>query len=96
MASTLKLQVDVQTKGTEKLSGLGAGLSRTGANLTKFLTVPLLGVGAAATAVAIDAERSGAKLTAAFKNMGRTSGKSLEQLEQQATELGEATVFDDE
>jgi len=96
VASTLKLQVDVQTKGTEKLSGLGAGLSRTGANLTKFLTVPLLGVGAAATAVAIDAERSGAKLTAAFKNMGRTSGKSLEQLEQQATELGEATVFDDE
>jgi len=96
VASTLKLQVDVQTKGAEKLSGLGAGLQRTGANLTKFLTVPLLGVGAAATAVALEAEKSGAKLTAAFKNMGSKSGKSLEQLEQQATDLGEATVFDDE
>jgi len=96
VASTLKLQVDVETKGAQKLSGLGAGLQRTGANLTKFVTLPLLGVGAAATAMALEAEKSGAKLTAAFKNMGKTSGRTLEQLEQKADELGEATVFDDE
>src|SRR6185369_14710820 len=52
--------------------------------------------GAAATAMALEAEKSGAKLTAAFKNMGAKSGHSLEQLEAQADALGEATVFDDE
>jgi hypothetical protein len=96
VASTLKVQVDVDVKNANKLTGLGAGLSRTGASLTKFVTVPLLGVGAAATAMALEAEKSGAKLTAAFRAMGKTSGKTLEQLEEQAIALGEATVFDDE
>jgi phage-related minor tail protein len=94
--NTLKLLVETQVKGADKLSGLGAGLQRTGANLTKFVTLPLLGVGAAATAMALEAEKSGAKLTAAFKNMGSKSGKTLEQLEAQADALGEATIFDDE
>jgi uncharacterized membrane protein YphA (DoxX/SURF4 family) len=92
----LNLQVLVDVKGQEKLTGIGAGLSRTGANLTKFVTLPLLGVGAAATAMALEAEKSGAKLTAAFKNMGKTTGKTLTQLEQQADDLGQVTIFDDE
>jgi hypothetical protein len=92
----LNLEVLVNVKGQEKLSGLGAGLTRTGANLTKFVTLPLLGIGAAATAMALEAEKSGAKLEAAFKNMGKTSGKTLDQLEQQADTLGELTIFDDE
>jgi hypothetical protein len=96
VASTLKLQVDVDVKNADKLQGLGAGLQRTGANLTKFVTLPLLGVAGAATAMALEAEKSGAKLTAAFKNMGKTSGKSLEELQAQAVKLGEATTFDDE
>ena len=92
----LNLEVLVNVKGQEKLSGLGGGLQRTGANLTKFVTLPLLGIGAASTAMALEAEKSGAKLEAAFKNMGKTSGKTLDQLEQQADDLGQLTVFDDE
>jgi Phage-related minor tail protein len=96
VASTLKLQIDVDTKGAEKLSGIGAGLQRTGLNLTKFLTVPLLGAGAASLALAADAEKSTAKLNAAYKNMGKTSGRTLEQLTEQAQTLGDTTIFDDE
>jgi hypothetical protein len=99
----LKLDVDVVVKGAEKLGklssdlgGIGGGLQRFGIGMTKFVTVPLLGVGAAATAMALEADKSAAKLNAAFKTMGKTSGKSLEQLEEQAIALGEATVFDDE
>jgi hypothetical protein len=95
-ASTLKVLVEAQVKGADKLTGLGSGLQRSGANLTKFVTVPLLGAAAASTALALEAEKSSVKLNAAFKNMGRQSGKSLEQLEQQAIDLGEATTFDDE
>ncbi len=96
MASTLKLIVDTEVKGAQKLSGLGAGLAKTGANLTKFVTVPLLGIGAASTAMALEAEKSSAKLTAAYATMGKKSGKTLQQLNDQADVLGEATVFDDE
>jgi hypothetical protein len=96
LASTLKLQVEVETKGADKLSSLGGKLQRTGATLTKGLTLPLLAAGGAALALAADAEKSAAKLNAAFKNMGRTSGKSLEQLQAQAEEFGQTTIFDDE
>jgi gas vesicle protein len=96
VASTLKLQVDVDVKNADKLQGLGQGLQRTGLSLTKFVTVPLLGAAAASTALALEAEKSSVKLNQAFKNMGKQSGKSLAELEQQAIDLGEATTFDDE
>lgn len=92
----LNLNVRVEVEGQNKLSGLGAGMQRVGANLTKFVTLPLLGIGAASLAMAGDAEKSAAKLNAAFRNMGQTSGKTLVQLQEQATALGETTTFDDE
>lgn len=92
----LNLNVRVDVEGQNKLSGLGAGMQRVGANLTKFVTLPLLGIGAASLAMAGDAEKSAAKLNAAFRNMGQTSGKTLVQLQEQATALGETTTFDDE
>ena len=95
-----RLNVDVIVRtagqGLRDLEGLGGKLQRTGFNLTKFVTLPLLGVAGASVAMAADAEKSGAKLEAAFKNMGKTSGKTLAQLEEQAVALGEATTFDDE
>lgn len=96
MTSKLLVNVDVNVTGAEKLQGLGGSLQRTGANLTKFVTLPLLGVGAAATAMALEAEKSSSKLTAAYKAMGKTSGQSLDQLRDKAIALGESTVFDDE
>lgn len=96
MASTLKLQVDVDVKNADKLQGLGAGLQRTGASLTKFVTLPLVGVGVAAAAMALEAEKSSTKLNAAFANMGKKSGKTLDELKESADDLGQATIFDDE
>lgn len=92
----LNLDVLVNVKGADKLTGLSGGLQRTGAKLSKFVTLPLLGVGAAATTMALDAQKSADKLNAAFANMGDTSGKTLAQLNEQADRLGEATIFDDE
>jgi hypothetical protein len=96
VASKLILEVLTKVEGTKNLTGLGAGLQRTGANLTKFVTLPLIGVGAAATAMALEAEKSSSKLTAAFRTMGSKSGRTLDQLNAKADELGELTVFDDE
>lgn len=96
MASKLILEVLTKVEGTKNLEGLGSKLQRSGANLTKFVTLPLLGAAGASLALAADAEKSAAKLNAAYKNMGKTSGRSLDQLTDQATALGEATVFDDE
>lgn len=96
MASKLILEVLTKVQGTKDLDSLGGKLQRSGANLTKFVTLPLIGVGAAATAMALDAEKSATKLTAAFKTMGKSSGRSLEQLQDQAETLGQTTIFDDE
>lgn len=96
MASKLIVEVLTKVQGTKDLEGLGGKLQRTGASLTKFVTLPLLGVGAASVAMALDAEKSATKLNAAYKNMGRTSGRTLEQLREQADTLGQTTIFDDE
>lgn len=96
MPNVLKLLVDVDVKGGEKLSTFGGKLQNVGLGLTKYVTAPIVGLGAASIAMAADAEKSSAKLNAAFKNMGRTSGRTLEQLQDQAAELGTATIFDDE
>lgn len=96
MASKLIVEVLAKVQGTKELDSFGSKLSRTGANLTKFVTLPLVGLGAAATAMALDAEKSATKLAAAFKTMGKTSGRSLEQLQDKAEELGQTTIFDDE
>lgn len=92
----LNLDVLVDVKGAEKLQGLSGGLQRTGANLTKFVTLPLLGIGAASATMALNAQRSSDKLNAAYASMGSKSGKTLDELNKQADAFGEATVFDDE
>ncbi len=92
----LDLNVNVDVKGQNRLSSLGAGLAKTGLQFTKFVVAPAIAAAGGLTALAAEAEKSSAKLEASFKNMGRTSGKTLEQLKQQATDLGEATTFDDE
>lgn len=96
MASKLILEVLTEVKGARELDSLSGKFQRTGLNLTKFVTAPLVGVGIAATKLAADAQTSAGKLTAAFQNMGKKSGKSLQELNDQADALGKATVFDDE
>lgn len=96
MASKLRLEVDVDVQGANKLDGLGGSLSRVGAGLSKFVTVPLLGAGAAALALAADAEKADAKLRNVFDSMGAASFTSLEALEANAEALGQLSSFDDD
>jgi phage-related protein len=91
----LDLLVDVDVRGASKLNSLSGTLAKGALNVAK-VAVPVAGAIAGLTALAATAEKSGALLEASFKNMGKTSGKTLEQLKDQATELGEATTFDDE
>jgi hypothetical protein len=91
----LDLLVDVNVNGASKLNSLGGTLAKGAINVAKF-AVPVAGAIAGLTALAAQAETSQVKLESAFKNMGKTSGKSLQQLQDQATELGERLTFDDE
>lgn len=92
----LNLDVLVNVKGAEKLSGLSGGLSRTGANLSKFVTLPLLGLGAAFLKAGADSQKADAQLASAFKSMKASAFTSIAALNEHATALAEATQFDDE
>lgn len=96
MASKLILEVLTQVQGAKDLEGLGQRFQRTGLNLTKFVTAPLVGVGVAAVKVASDAQKADAKLGAAFKSMGASAFTSIDALNQHATALANATTFDDD
>lgn len=93
----LQVDVDVNVNGANQLQTLGGNLQRTGLNLTKFVTAPLVGIGVAATVMAADAEKAGAKLQASFKSMeAARKGFSLKGLEAQAEALGQLSSFDDD
>jgi hypothetical protein len=96
MASKLILDVLVNVKGAEKLDGIGGKLKSTGTNLTKYATLPLLGLGAAAVKLGADSQKADAQLGAAFKSMGASAFTSIEALNEHATALAKATQFDDE
>lgn len=66
MPSKLQVIVDTQVKGLDKLEGLGGKLQRTGANLTKFATLPLLAAGTAAFKFASDADEASSKAERVF------------------------------
>jgi phage-related protein len=91
----LDLLVDVNVNGANKINSLGKSIAGGAIQVAKF-ALPVAGAIAGVTALAATAEKSQVKLEAAFKNMGSTSGKSLKQLEDQATDLGEKLTFDDE
>lgn len=94
--ANLNLRVLVDVVGADKLSGLGNTMQRTGLNLTKFVTLPLLGAGAGMLALAADAEKADAKLQNTFDNMGAAAFTSIDALNQQADAMGQLSQFDDE
>lgn len=72
MASKLNLDVLVNVKGTENLTGLSGKLARTGSTLSKYVTLPLVGAGVAAFKFASDLNESTSKAETVFgKNAGR-------------------------
>lgn len=96
MVSKLKLQVDVDVSGSEKLNTLGGKFQTAGANLSKFVTLPLLGAGVAALKLAGDAQKADAKLANVFESMGASAFTSLDALNEQAGALAKLSSFDDE
>jgi phage-related protein len=91
----LDLLVDVNVNGANKISSLGGTLAKGAINVAK-VAVPVAGAIAGLTALAATAETSQVKLESAFRNTGKSSGKTLQQLEADADRLGEALTFDDE
>lgn len=95
----LDLNVNVKTKGANRLNGLAGTLGGIG-KTAAIGTAALAGAGAAAgvvfTGMASEAAEAQAKLENAFKGMDAASFTTVEQLDKQAEALAKATTFDDE
>jgi hypothetical protein len=62
-------QIVLKDNGAErKLASFGKRAQQVGKNLSKFVTLPILGIGAAMVKVASDAEETNSKFDAVFKN----------------------------
>src|SRR5438552_9931183 len=83
--STLR---DAQDK-FQGFAQLGATMAGIGGDLTKSLTLPLVGIGIAAEKMQGDFEHAMNKVSA----LGQITGKDLEMLEAQAVDLGAKTQF---
>lgn len=81
--------IDEQKQKWDKLADVGQSMMGVGASLTAALTLPLAGVGVAAVKAAGDFESSLNKITA----VSGTTGAELDQLRQQAMQLGADTKY---
>lgn len=73
----------------DRMTSLGAGLKTVGQNLTKYATVPLVGLGTASVATAATFEKSMSNVQA----LSGATGKDLEDLTNIAKEMGAKTQF---
>ena len=86
---------DIQTfeDGTrtagDRFSALGSAMTNVGANLTKNVTIPLVGIGTAAAKTAMDFEYQMSRVEA----ISGATGEELATLEEQAKELGRTTQY---
>lgn len=80
---------NIATKIGGNLSGMGKSLTSVGTTLTKNVTVPLLGVGAAGLKVATDFEKGMSEV----KAISGATGKEFDALREKAIELGADTAF---
>lgn len=79
---------DTATSG-QKMEALGKVSKEVGAGFTKYLTVPLLGMGALSVKTAADFEAGMSKVSA----LSGTTGADLKMLEDKAKEMGATTKF---
>jgi hypothetical protein len=71
-------------------------MSAAGGRLTRGLTLPILGAGAAAITMAADQEEAEAKITSTFESMGAASWTTVEALKATASEFQNVSTFGDE
>lgn len=80
---------DKSTKAGDKFTALGSAMTTVGSSLTKYVTTPLVGIGTAAFAVGNQFESQMSRVGAIAEEVGVT----IEDLEQQAMDLGATTSF---
>lgn len=80
---------DKSTKAGDKFTALGSAMTTVGSSLTKYVTTPLVGIGTAAFVVGNQFESQMSRVGAIAEEVGVT----LEDLEQQAMDLGATTSF---
>lgn len=73
----------------QKANGLSNALQKTGSSLTRNVTLPLVGVGAAAVKTAADFEQGMAEV----KAISGVAGEDFKKLEDKAMEMGAKTKF---
>ena len=85
----LKGFTDSSTSTVDKITSLGSGLKTLGSNMSKYVTVPLAGTGAASVKTAADFEKSMDNVSA----LSGATGDDLKKLENLAREMGSTTQF---
>lgn len=73
----------------DKTVALGSAMAGVGSSLTKYVTAPLVGVGAAAVKVTSDFDSGMSKVAA----ISGATGDELQQLRDKAIEMGAKTKF---
>ena len=86
-----RIQGEIEDTGRrlEGMSNLGSGVTNVGKSLTTSLTVPIVGVGTAAVAMATDFEYSMSQVQA----ISGATGEDFQKLKDEAIELGGTTKF---
>lgn len=87
--SKLKNFTDQLEKAQKKLKDLGTSLTKTGKNLTKYVTAPIAAVGTIAVKTAADFDASMSKVQA----VSGATADDMEKLRSKAREMGENTKF---
>ena len=87
--SDLKVFQSQTATSKDKLAAFSSAATSTGRSLTKGLTVPLVGIGAASVAVTAKFDEGMSKVQA----VSGATGKELEQLRDKAKEMGAKTKF---
>lgn len=88
-ANDLKVFMSDSATASQKMNGLSSAMGTVGGVLTKSVTVPLVGVGAAALKVATDFEQGMSNV----KAISGATGEEFDALRDKAIELGGSTVY---
>lgn len=88
-SAQLKAFNDGSLTAGEKLQGVGGALTTIGGTLTRNVTLPLVGAGAAAIKVAADFDSGMSKIAA----ISGATGEDLDKLRDKAREMGSKTKF---
>lgn len=87
--SQFKGFMDTSQSASDRFIGLGNSMKTVGSNLTKYVTLPLAGIGAAAVKTTTDFQAGMSEVQA----ISGATGKDLELLTEKAKEMGSTTKF---